>query len=123
MYCLFFSCLLPFHLLSVWSDYSEIDQVFSRVSVALKEKAAVTRSQLGQVVVQAYKKNVSSFPVEMTHLRNIANIRDLLAGHMFAIPSVTKPQAFRFLTDPSDKKIKMQVQHRSYEDKWGCIDR
>ena len=44
------------------------------------------------------------------------------SGHTFPIPHITKPQAFRFSTDPTDGKIKMQVQHRSYENQWARID-
>lgn len=93
-----------------------------RVGVALKEQPAVTRTCLGQIIVNSYKKNASSFPVEIEHLYNLANIRDLLVGHTFPIPHITKPQAFRFSTDPTDGKIKMQVQHRSYENQWARID-
>ncbi|CAM9506744.1 unnamed protein product, partial [Ascophyllum nodosum] len=35
--------------------HDEIDQVFSRVGVALKEQPAVTRTCLGQIIVNSYK--------------------------------------------------------------------
>lgn len=94
-----------------------------RVGVALRQTDAATRTILGDHIVSSYKANVSSFPVRMTHLYNCANIRDLLSGSMFPIPSVTRPQAFRVSKDPSDNKVKLQVQARSYEDKWSSIDR
>lgn len=102
---------------------SEIDQVFSRVGVALKKTNAATRSILGNHIVGGYKSNVSSFAVRMTHLYNCANVRDLLQDNMFAIPSVTSPQAFRVSRDPADNKAKLQMQARGYEDKWAAIDR
>lgn len=101
----------------------EIDQVFSRVGVALRATDAATRTILGRHIVGSYKKNVASFPVRMTHLYNCGNVRDLLQGNMFAIPSVTKPQAFRISRDPADNKVKLQVQARGYENKWSAIDR
>lgn len=106
----------PWHL-------EEIDQVFSRVGVALRQSDAPTRNILGKHIVGSYKKNVSSFPVRITHLFNCGNLRDLLRDHMFAIPSVTKPQAFRVSKDPADNKVKLQVQARGYENKWAAIDR
>jgi len=106
-----------------FSVFQEIDQVFSRVGVALRATDAATRTILGKHIVGSYKKNVSSFSVLLTHLYNCGNVRDLLQGKMFSIPSVTKPQAFRIARDPSDNNVKLQVQSRGYEDKWSAIDR
>lgn len=105
------------------SRVEEIDQVFSRVGVALRQTDAATRTILGQHIVGSYKKNVSSFPVRISHLYNCGNVRDLLQDSMFSIPSVTKPQAFRVSRDPSDNNVKLQIQARGYEDKWATIDR
>jgi len=104
-------------------SFEEIDQVFSRVGVALRATDAATRTILGKHIVGSYKKNVASFPVILTHLYNCGNVRDLLQGKMFAIPCVTTPQAFRIARDPSDNIVKLQVQSRGYEDKWSAIDR
>ena len=105
------------------SVVEEIDQVFSRVGVALRQTDAATRTILGKHIVGSYKKNVSSFPVRITHLYNCGNVRDLLQGNMFSVPSVTTPQAFRVSRDPADNNVKLQVQARGYENKWAAIDR
>ena len=91
-----------------------------RIGVHLKERNATTRQQLEQRIKDSYN---SAFPVELVALYNCANIRDLLGPCMYPIPHISKPQAFRIKTDPADGKIKMQVQNRGYEDKWGAIDR
>ncbi|CAM9194458.1 unnamed protein product [Ascophyllum nodosum] len=113
---------LHFGLKDQGHTHDEIDQVFSRVGVALKEQPAVTHTCLGHIIASSYKKNVSCFPVEIEHLYNLANMRDLLVGCTFPIRHITNPQAFRFSTDPTDGKIKTQVQHRSYENQWARID-
>lgn len=59
----------------------------------------------------------------LDHLYNCANLRDLVKDEMYAVPSVTKPQAFKVSKDPTDGVVKMQVQARSYKDEWGVIDR
>lgn len=91
--------------------------------MALRQNDAPTRSILGNHIVDSYRKNVASFPVRITHLYNCANVRDLLQGKMFVIPSITTPQAFRVSRDPADNKVKLQMQARGYEEKWGAIDR
>eukprot|EP00752_Nemacystus_decipiens_P017096 g15312.t1 len=103
--------------------HDEIDQVFSRCGVALRQTDAPTRTILGKHIVGGYKKNVASFPVLLTHLYNCGNLRDLLQDFMFTVPCVTKPQAFRLSRDPSDNIVKLQVQARGYENKWSAIDR
>lgn len=91
-----------------------------RIGVYLRPRNAFTRNQLGELVKESYK---ATFPTELRHVYNVANIRDLMAPCMFAIPHVTKPQAFRISRDPTDNMTKMQVQRRSYEDKWGAVDK
>lgn len=91
--------------------------------MALRQTDAPTCAILGKQIVGSYKKNVSSFPVRITHLYNCGNLRDLLVNSMYTIPSVTTPQAFRLSRDPSDNIVKLQVQARGYEDKWSAIDR
>ena len=91
-----------------------------RVAVQLRKKNAVTRSALGRRIIQSYKPG---FPVVLRHLHNTANIRDLLIPCLFAMKNITKPQAFRISRDPRDGRVKMQVQNRSYEDKWGTMNR
>ena len=93
---------------------------FHRVAVHLRGRNAVTRRELGRLIKESY---TPSFPVEILHLYNCANMRDLLEPCMFKIPHITKPHAFRIMTDPTDGIIKMQVQERGYEDKWGAINR
>ncbi|CAM9584489.1 unnamed protein product [Ectocarpus fasciculatus] len=103
--------------------HDEIDQVFSRVGVGLRKRDAPTRSALGEGIVSSYKAGSPNFVVELQHLRNCANVRDLVKECLFAIPHVTKPQAFKVSKDPTDGEVKFQVQPRSYKDDWGIINR
>ena len=92
-----------------------------RVAIKLRKNDAVTPSELRRLVEMAYSPG---FPVKVTHLDRTANIRDLLLScGMYAVPHVTRPQAFRVARDPNDGVVKMQVQFRSYTEKWGTIDR
>ncbi|CAM9958078.1 unnamed protein product [Sphacelaria rigidula] len=102
---------------------SEIDQVFSRVGAGLKRTDVATRTLLGLRVLESYRAGQPNFHVGLTHLNNCANMRDLLVGCMYPIPSVTKPQAFKVPRDPTDGLVNMQVQERSYRDDWGVINR
>ncbi|CAM9553011.1 unnamed protein product [Ectocarpus sp. 4 AP-2014] len=102
---------------------SEIDQVYSRVFVGLRKRAAATRTLLGEGIVSSHKANAPNFRVDLEHLYNCATIRDLVHECMFSISHVTKPQAFKVSKDPSDGVARMQVQQRSYEDAWGVINR
>ncbi|CAN0008754.1 unnamed protein product, partial [Ectocarpus sp. 8 AP-2014] len=94
-----------------------------RVSVGLRKRDAATRTLLGEGIVSSYKANAPNFRVDLEHLYNLANIRDLVHECMFSISHVTKPQAFKISKDPSDGEAKMQVQQRSYKDEWGVINR
>lgn len=89
---------------------SEIDQVFSKVGVALRQTDTPTRSILETHIVRSYDNNVSSFLVRISHLYHCTNVRDLLQGRMFVVPSITSPQAFRASKDPADnKKVTFQM--------------
>lgn len=91
-----------------------------RVAVDLRNMTPTTRTELGRRIQESY---MPGFPVVLTHLHNTAHIRDLLVPCLFAMKHVTNTQASRISRDPWDGKVKMQVQRRSYEDKWGAMDR
>lgn len=97
--------------------------ITGRVAVALRKMDAATRRLLGLGIMSSYRAGQAKFHVDLQHLNNWGNVRDLLVGHMYPIPSVTKPQAFKVSKDPTDGLVKMQVQARSYRDNWGVIDR
>lgn len=101
----------------------DISASTNRVSVGLRKRDAATRTLLGEGIVSSYKANAPNFRVDLEHLYNCANIRDLVHECMFSISHVTKPQAFKVSKDPSDGVAKMQVQQRSYKDEWGVINR
>lgn len=88
--CERFHPLLPVCLFSVCTRF------FTTVGVHLKHQIAFTYSQLGNVVQRSYK----ALDVLMTQLIMAMNVRDLLTPCMFAIPHVTKPQAFHVVKDP-----------------------
>lgn len=93
------------------------------MATGLRQRGVPTRSALGEGIIASYRAGHDNLHVRIDHLLGLANIRDLLLGCMYPIPFVTKPQAFKISKDPSDNGIKMQVQHRSYNDDWGVIDR
>lgn len=74
-------------------------------------------------MVASYKQEASNFLVELEHLYNCANVRDLVGGHMFPVNHITKPQAFKISKDPTDGRTKLQVQSRSYNQDWGVLNR
>lgn len=102
---------------------SWVFMVITRVGTGLKKQNAATRTILGEGVLRSYRVGAPNFFVGIEHLKNLANIRDLLDGCMYPIPLVTRPQAFKVSKDPTDGNVKMQVQQRSYNDAWGVIDR
>lgn len=92
------------------------------VSTHLKGRNVRTRSVLGEEVAASYYQ--LGFEVAVFYLDTIENVRDLLTLFMFAVPSMTRLQSFRVCRDPTDGGMKMmQVQHRSYEDRWGTMGR
>lgn len=95
----------------------------NRVGVGLRKRDAPTRSLLGEGIVSSYKVGSPNFVVELQHLHNCANVRDLVKDCMFSINHVTIPQAFKVSKDPTDGEVKMQVQERSYKDDWGAMNR
>jgi len=103
--------------------HSEIDQVFSRVSVGLHKRNAATRTLLGEGILASYMRGRSNFDVFLEHLNNLGNVRDLVKDVMFPLYLVTKPQAFKVAKDPADGEVRMQVQARSYNQDWGVINR
>ncbi|CAN0386362.1 unnamed protein product [Pylaiella littoralis] len=99
--------------------HDEIDQVFSRVGTGLKKRNVATQTILGEGVLRSYRVGAPNFFVGIEHLKNLANIRDLLDGCMYPIPLVTRPQAFKVSKDPTDGNVKMQarrVQQRLLND-------
>ena len=104
------SCLLPY--------YFHVYLCFpNRVGTGL-QRDAPTRSTLGDGIIASCMAGHPNFHVCFDHLYNLGNIRDLLVGGMFPVPSVTKSQAFRISSDPTDDALKMPVQPRSYNDGW-----
>lgn len=107
--------LIFFSLVSLTSVHS--------VGVGLRKGNAATRLLLGEGILASYRVAAPNFLVELEHLYNCANVRDLVKDDMYPISCVTKPQAFKISKDPTDGLVKMQVQARSYKDEWGVIDR
>eukprot|EP00752_Nemacystus_decipiens_P012131 g10755.t1 len=103
--------------------HDEIDQVFSRVSVALRKHDAATRKLLGIGILEAYKFGCPNFQVFLEHLHNLGNVRDLVKDDLFPVYSLRTPQAYKVAKDPADGEVKMQVQARSYNEDWGVISR
>lgn len=94
-----------------------------RVSSGLNKQDCPTLSLLHKNIVASYRVGAPNFHVGIKHINNLGNYRDALDGRQYAMASVTRPQGFRVSKDPTDCIVKLQVQHRSYKNEWGVINR